>query len=226
MVRNHRNIQNERRRQNHACCQRHPFARQRPQQQGPHQVKLFLDAERPKVQERFQMRGYIEIANLRQQHQICGKQRACQNIFSKRRKLQRQKVVPADPDDRRERQPGDREALRQVPATRGLPCRADRGARAGCLPDGVLPAEGEVDPRRDDGLARGVRRQGAPDDPGAASTPRGRSQDGERRRGGAGGGAGHRRRHARAPDLATARADAGGRPGEDRARSRQDRAEG
>ena len=53
------------------------------------------------------------------------------------------------PDDRRERQPGHREAVRQVPAARGLPRRAPGGARAGHLPDRLLPAEGEVDPRRD-----------------------------------------------------------------------------
>ena len=52
-------------------------------------------------------------------------------------------------DDRRERQQGHAGALREVPAARGLPRRPDRGAPAGHLRHGVLPAEGEGDPRHD-----------------------------------------------------------------------------
>ena len=117
-------------------------------------------------------------------------------------------------------------AVRQVPEARGLPRRTAGGARAGHLPDRLLPAEDEVDPRRDAHAAGGVRRRGSPDDPRAVAAAGRRPQDGERRRSRAGGGAGHRRRHPRSPDLAAARADAGGRSGQDRARSRQDRAAG
>ena len=52
-------------------------------------------------------------------------------------------------------------AVREVPAARGLPRRAGRGARARHLPDRLLPAEGEVAPRDDGDAARGVRRRGA-----------------------------------------------------------------
>ncbi len=121
-------------------------------------------------------------------------------------------------DDRREREQGDEAPVRQVPAAAGLPRGARRGARARHLPDRVLPAEGEVDPRRHARAARGVRRRRAAHDPGAAAAPGRRAQDGERRRGRARRRPGHRRRHACAPALAAAGADAPRRSGEDRAR--------
>ena len=129
-------------------------------------------------------------------------------------------------DDRRERQPRHGEAVRQVPDARGLPRRAAGGARAGHLPDGLLPAEGEGDPRLDAGAAGGVRRAGPAHDPGVVAAAGRGAEDGERRRGRARRRAGDRRRHARAAALAAARADAGGGPGQDRARPRQDRAAG
>ena len=60
--------------------------------------------------------------------------------------------------------------------------------------------------------------------PRARPAARRRAQDGERRLVGAREPAGHRRRHARAPAVAAARLHEAGRPGEDRARSRQARA--
>ena len=57
-------------------------------------------------------------------------------------------------DDRRERQPRDREALRQVPQARGLSRGPARGARARHLRDRVLPPEGEVAARHDGDAAR------------------------------------------------------------------------
>ena len=64
-------------------------------------------------------------------------------------------------DDRREREPRHRAAVREVPAARGLPGGAAGGARARHLRDRLLPPEGEVDPRDDAGAAGGVRRRGA-----------------------------------------------------------------
>ena len=48
--------------------------------------------------------------------------------------------------------------------------------------DGLLPAEDEVDPRRDARAARGVRRRGAATSRGSPATARRRAQDGQRRR--------------------------------------------
>ncbi len=94
------------------------------------------------------------------------------------------------------------------------------GARARHLPDRLLPPEGEGDPRHDAAPARGLRRQGAAADGGPAAPARRCAQDRERRRGRARRRPGNRGRHARAAPLAAARADEGGRPGQDRARPR------
>ena len=86
-------------------------------------------------------------------------------------------------DDRRERQPRDRAAVRQVPAAGGLPRRAAGGARARHLRDRLLPPEGEVAARDDADAARRVRRRGAPSTIDELAAPaRGGAQDGERRR--------------------------------------------
>ena len=83
---------------------------------------------------------------------------------------------------------------------------------------GLLPAEDEVDPRRDAGAPRGVRRAGAAHPGRAPATPGRGAKDGERRRGRARASAGRRRRHARAAALTAARTDAARGSGQDRAR--------
>src|SRR5438067_8220950 len=115
-------------------------------------------------------------------------------------------------DDRREREPRHLDALPEVPAPRGLPRGAARGARARHLPHRLLPPEGALAPRDDTDADRGVRRRGAAADGGPPPPPRGGAEDGERRRGRAREPAGDRRRHARAAALAAARDDAPRRP--------------
>ena len=126
-------------------------------------------------------------------------------------------------DDRRERQPRHGDAVPEVPDAGGLPRRAAGGARARHLRDRLLPAEGEVAARDDAHAARGVRRRGAAHARRARAAAGRRAQDGERRLGRARPRAGDRRRHARAPALAAARADEAGGSGEDRARPREAR---
>ncbi len=122
------------------------------------------------------------------------------------------------PDDGRDREPRHRRALPEVPSARGLPRRPAGRAGGRHPPDGHVPPEGEEPPRDDDDADHGVRRPC----PGAARrarpAPRGRSQDGERRRRRAGSDPGDRRRHPRPPPVAAARPHEAAGPGEDRAR--------
>ena len=86
-------------------------------------------------------------------------------------------------DDRRERQPRDRAAVREVPPARGLPRRAAGGARARHLRDRLLPPEGEVAARDDAVLLEEFGGEVPRTIDGAAAPAGRRAQDGERRRG-------------------------------------------
>ena len=123
-------------------------------------------------------------------------------------------------DDGRERQPRHGAAVREVPASRGLPGRAAGRARARYLRHRFFPAEGEVAARDDADAARGVRRRSAATARRSAPAARGGAQDGQRRRRRARRAAGDRRRHARASTVPAARANAPGGSGQDRARPR------
>src|SRR6202043_2606365 len=75
--------------------------------------ELFLDAERPEVQQRLGMRIEIEITDLRQQHQVGAEQRAGDGIFRQRGQFVRQQDGNAGgergqhDDDQRRKNPPD-----------------------------------------------------------------------------------------------------------------------
>ncbi|MGX1107867.1 hypothetical protein AB7M47_006250 [Bradyrhizobium elkanii] len=72
-----------------------PPSHQRPQQQRPDKIELFLDAERPEMEQRLRLRGRIEIATLRIEQQVCRETRACRNLLSKGHQLARHQKLPS-----------------------------------------------------------------------------------------------------------------------------------
>jgi hypothetical protein len=72
------------------------------------------------------VRGHIEIANLRKQHKVCGERRARNDVLSKRGKLQRQKVIPAEGKRRDQNNDQCRENAPHAP---GIKRRGSEAAR-------------------------------------------------------------------------------------------------
>jgi hypothetical protein len=81
------------------------------------------------------VRGHIEIANLRKQHKVCGERRARNDVLSKRGKLQRQKVIPAEGKRRDQNNDQCRENAPHAP---GIKRRGSEAARIHPFEDNLV----------------------------------------------------------------------------------------